>query len=216
MKTAAILGLTMAIGSVGCAATNIGTQPLEPGWSGATSNEGTSMHVGTAQVMDTRVNPLAPIGLTAHGSTIAVSYGGPRRSRALAHVDAESLRPVAQAEGVTSSQPDGAARVAAAPKPLPARVELDGGHFVLVWKRGSAEEGYRALAQEFAANGNAVGAPAVISPPNVDVMGSPQAIATDGRHVVATFAAVSENAFELMAVPSEVGSTAGIERIARK
>jgi hypothetical protein len=57
------------------------------------------------------------------------------------------------------------------------------------------------LAQAFKANGSPLGAPVVISPANVDIVGTPQVIATDGQRVVATFAATSENSTELFAVP---------------
>ena len=89
------------------------------------------------------------------------------------------------------------------------RVQLEGGRFILCWTRGSVEEGHRALAQAFGADGGPLGAPVVISPPDVDVIGAPQAITTDGQHVVATFAAASEKSTELLAVPLETHRAAG-------
>jgi hypothetical protein len=216
MKSTTILGLTMVLGAAGCAARGAGSQAVEPpGWSGSAWTEGPAMHVGAASVMATRINPLAPVALTAHGSAVAVSYGRSPRSRAIAHIDAASLRPVAPSEGVTLSQPDGATGISPTSDTAPARVALDRGRFVRVWKQGDAESGYRALAQEFAANGTALGSPAVLSPPSVDVMGTVQAVATDGHHVVVTFTAASESAFELMAVPLEVDAPAAADRIAR-
>lgn len=216
MKTTAILGLTMALGSVGCASGNMEASSAERGWSGAAWHDSSAIRVGEAHVMATRVNPLAHIGLASQGGAIEVTYERPGRSRAVAHVDTESLQPVAPPEGVTARQADGANRGSAAPDATPARVVLEGGGSVVVWKRGDAEWGYRLFAQQLAADGAAVGAPVAISPPNVDVMGAPQAVTTDGRHVVATFAAAGDRGIELMAVPIDVPPASALERIARK
>jgi hypothetical protein len=88
------------------------------------------------------------------------------------------------------------------------RVQLEGGRFVVCWLRGSAEEGRRALAQSFKVDGSPLGAPVVISPPNVDVLTAPQVTATDGQHIVATFAVASERSTELLAVPLEMRGAA--------
>jgi hypothetical protein len=88
-------------------------------------------------------------------------------------------------------------------KPEASRVQLEGGRFIVCWTRGSVEEGRRALAQAFKADGSPLGAPVVISPPDIDVIGAPVAIATDGQHAVATFAGASETSTELLAVPIE-------------
>lgn len=215
MKKRVILAVMMASGAFGCASTNMDARPVERGWSGAWNGD-SPMHVGDARVMDTHVNPLAPVRLASHGEAVALSYGRSGRARAVAHVDAESLLPIPQPEGVTSPQPDDASGAPTAANGRAARVVLDGGRFVLVWKRGDVEWGYRALAQEFGADGRAVGAPVLISPPDVDVVGSPQAVTTDGRHLVATFTVASENAFELMAVPINADPAAGSASIARK
>jgi hypothetical protein len=97
------------------------------------------------------------------------------------------------------------------------RVQLDGGRFIVCWTRGSVEEGRRALAQAFKADGLPLGAPVVISPPNVDVVGRPTAIAMDGQHAMATFAAASDSSMQLLAVPIEPkGSRDGGERTAHR
>jgi hypothetical protein len=80
------------------------------------------------------------------------------------------------------------------------RVQLEGGRFVVCWTRGTIEGARRALAQAFKADGSPLGAPVVISPANLDVVGAPQVIATEGQHVVARFAAASANSTELFAV----------------
>jgi hypothetical protein len=81
-----------------------------------------------------------------------------------------------------------------------ARVELDGARFVVCWTRGSVETGHRALAQTFDLDGTPRGAPAVISPPGMDVVGAPHAVTSDGRHVVATFDGWSGGGYERVAV----------------
>lgn len=215
MRSIAIWGLMMALGGVGCASTQIEARSANDVESDASWTDSPSMHVGQARVMDTRVNPLAPIGLASKGGAVTLIYGRPR-ARTVARIDAGSLRPVSsEREGVTAVQPDGATDHATAAD-APARVLLDGGRVVLVWKQGNAEWGYRALAQEFAADGTPVALPVVISPPDVDVMGSPKAVTTDGSHVVATFTGASESAFQLIAVPLEIDSPAGTDRLARK
>jgi hypothetical protein len=80
------------------------------------------------------------------------------------------------------------------------RIELDGARFVVCWTRGSVEKGHRALAQTFDLDGTPRGAPAVISPPGMDVVGAPRALTTDGRHVVATFDGWSGGDYERVAV----------------
>ena len=89
------------------------------------------------------------------------------------------------------------------------RVDLDGGRFVVCWTRGGVEEGRRALAQAFKGDGSPLGAPIVISPPGVDVVEMPRAVATDGNHVVATFAAASDRSVDILAVLIETKSAAG-------
>jgi hypothetical protein len=81
-----------------------------------------------------------------------------------------------------------------------ARLELDGARFVVCWTRGSVETGHRALAQTFDLDGTPRGAPAVISPPGMDVLGAPRAVTSDGRHVVATFDGWSGGDYERVAV----------------
>jgi hypothetical protein len=112
---------------------------------------------------------------------------------------------------------EGRIHLAPPPRTEANRVQLAGGRFVVCWVRGSAEEGRRALAQSFKADGSPLGAPIVISPPNVDVLTAPQVTATDGQHLVATFAAASERSTEMLAVPLEMqGPAASSQRTARR
>jgi hypothetical protein len=62
-----------------------------------------------------------------------------------------------------------------------------------------------------------LGAPVEISPPDADVFGAPQAVTTDGHHVVATFAASSEGTFRLVAVPiDDIAAVDASQMTARK
>jgi hypothetical protein len=166
------------------------------------------MHIGDARVVDTRVNPLARLDVTSDGSSIAVSYGRGGRTRTLARLDATSLERLST-DSVSATR-DGGEPAAGA-----VRAPLDGGRFLMVWKRGSAEWGYRAMAQEFGVDGTPRGEAVVVSPPDFDVTGALHAVATSGHRVVVTFAGTSGDTFELVAVPleSETAAAAG-ERVA--
>jgi hypothetical protein len=171
--------------------------------------ESPSLRVGDARVIDTRVNPLASMSVTSERGEIAVSYGKQEHSRAIARLDGASLDRVSAREGASSAD-----QIAAAG---PARVTLDDGHIVLVWRRGSVEWGHRVVAQELGTDGTPYGAPVVLSSPEVDVMGAPQAVSMDGRRVVATFAVASAHGVDLVAVPLEPAQASeSTERIARR
>ncbi len=208
MKILAILALASALGSIGCASTSTGTQVDARGWSGIAWHGDPAVQVGEARVIDARVDPLAPVALTYQGGSIAVSYERVGRVRNVERIDAESLAP-------TSSDADRTNAAVAMPAG-DARVVLDGGRFVMVWKRGTLEWGHRAMAQEFNSDGSSRGAPVVISPADVDVVGSPQAVTTDGHHVVVTFAESSAKGFKLVAVPIEPEVGGDTDRVAGK
>lgn len=88
------------------------------------------------------------------------------------------------------------------------RVELDRGRFIVGWTRGSSGGGRRALAQVFRVDGSPLGAPVVISPPDVDVVGGVTMASTSGQQAMATFVVASGNAFELVKVSVEAGEPA--------
>ena len=210
MKIVAILALASGLGGVGCASAAAGTQMDVRGWSGIAWHGDSAVQVGEPRVIDPRVDPLAPVALTSEGGSIAVSYQRVGRVRSVERIDGGSL---AQASPDADLSTSGAVSAPAGD----ARVTLEGGRFVMVWKRGTLEWGHRAMAQEFNADGSSRGAPVLISPPEVDVMGSPQAVTTDGQHVVVTFTESSSNGFRLVAVPiePEVAGRGG-DRVARK
>ena len=169
----------------------------EADFSGVTRRPFSSVRVGEARVVDARVNPRVPVGLTSANGEISVRFGRPGRIAAVAALDTSSLKAL-------SFEQHESPEMATAPAMQIARVELEGGRFVLCWTRGSLELGRRALVQAFNQDGSPRGAPVAISAPDVDVMGPLQAITADGRRVIATFVASSGNAFELMAVPIEI------------
>jgi hypothetical protein len=190
------LGLIGICGLVGCASTGGGPGRGEPDFSGFTRRDAPSVLVGDARVVDANVNPLVPVQTSTEGSAVTVRFGRPRHTGAVARLEASSfqLLSIEEPQNGEDSPP---------PPQQATRVLLDGGRFIVCWKRGNAESGYRALAQVYKPDGTPIGAPTVISPPDVDVIGVPQVMTTDGHHVLATFAVGAENSFELLAVPIE-------------
>jgi hypothetical protein len=190
------LGLLGILGFVGgCASTGAGPGRGEPDFSGVTRRSTPSVLVGDARVVDSKVNPLVPVQASTEGNEVTLRFGRPRHDRGVARLEASSFELVSVKEPTDDDD-------SRAPEQA-ARVLLDDGHFIVCWKRGNAESGYRALAQAYKQDGTPVGAPTVISPPNMDVVGMPQMVSTDGHHVIATFAAGSEGSFALLAVPIE-------------
>lgn len=186
-------GLTIAmLFCGGCASTGALTQTGEADYSSTHRRAAPSVRVGDAQVVASQIDPRTPVGVTAEGEDLVVHFARPRRPDAVSRVDAASLKPLSEDQGDGPGRQPGAAGSN--------RIVLDDGHFVVLWTRGSAEWGYRALAQSFNASGSPLGAPVVISPPSVDVIGLPSAVTTDGRHVVATFAASTGTSFDVLAV----------------
>jgi len=78
----------------------------------------------------------------------------------------------------------------------------DGGH-VTLWTEGTAEWGRRAMARSFGPDGDPRSGALVLSSPEMDVLGTPSGVATDGHRIVATFCASLGEAFDLVAVPIE-------------
>jgi hypothetical protein len=193
---ACALGL-LAVAPLACASTGT-TGALaaagEPDYSSSQRQALPSVRVGDPQVVASRINPRVAVGVSSEKDGVSVHFSRPRHPSEVSTLDAVSLRPLhdtAESNGAGDpAQASGATRV-----------QLAGGHFVVLWTRGSAEWGYRALAQSFNASGTALGAPSVISPPGADVIGAPRGVTTDGHHVVATFATSSGDSFDVVAVP---------------
>jgi hypothetical protein len=203
MNKAAVAGIVMAGAALtGCASTGVGHERGEQDFSSKIRRGVPSMLIGDARVVGSHVDPMGPLQVSSEAGGVAIRYTGPGRSRLQARLAPTSLEPVSAAE-------DRAAAKEAAPSRDATRVLLDNGHFVVFWTRGSVETGYRALAQSFKQDGSPCGAPVLISPADMDVVGSPRAVATDGSHVVATFAGSTDGSFQVLAVPLEDPSASG-------
>jgi hypothetical protein len=188
------LGVIGLLGAAACASGPLANR-TQVDFAVASSAPNAFLHVGEASVVDARVNPLVPIDMAASGDDVAVAFGQ-RQSGVLAMLDPETAEAVSRAPSEPRLATGLASRGAQ-------RVRLQGGRSLLCWTEGNMETGYRALAQEFEADGAARGEPIVISPPDADVMGAPRAASVDGRRVIATFAASVGGTFELIAVPLE-------------
>jgi hypothetical protein len=201
------LGLVVAamLGAFGCATSGTGRSRV----AGAGSSGMPSVRVGELRVIDPHVNPMVPVHVTSENNEVAVTFGL-EHSGAHERLDAVSLQPVSWEPTAREDR--------STPSTGVTRVVLDGNRFLLCWTEGTLESGHRAMAQMHrASDGAPLGAPVEISPPDADVFGAPQAVTTDGHHVVATFAASSEGTFRLVAVPiDDIASVSPSELTARK
>jgi hypothetical protein len=183
---------------MGCASTGVGT-PRTPGVEVRQAGGGPSGRVGVrageAHVLDASISPLAPVVVAPDGATITVRFAHPREG-ALLHLDPQSLLPLSPAEAAPADP--------SAPRQGPAHAVLKGGRFVVCWRRGDVESGYRLMAQAWTADGEPLGPSVVVSPEDVDVVGSAQMVALDDDRALATFAAASGDRFQLLAVSLEV------------
>jgi len=181
------------LGLVGCASTG---GRVEPDFAGLAGPDAPSVVVGEARVLDAKVNPHVPVRATAEDGSVTLRFGRPRHAGAVARLEPSTME-------LLSIEAPSAGSGAPLPGQSVTRVVLDGGRFIKCWKRGDAERGYRAIAQTYEADGTPIGSPTVISPPDVDVVGVPQVVTTDGHHVLAAFAAAAESSFQLLAVTLE-------------
>jgi hypothetical protein len=200
-----------ALACVGIAAFGLGGCAGVNGTSGGKLGElnGVSpLRVVATRAIDSKVHPMAPVHLAAEGDTIAATFGLPGHRQVVARLDPASLDQLSRDQvgrsEATSTRSAGAVRVV-----------LDGGRFVVCWTRPSVDGGREAVAQMWSASGSRLGAPMVISPPESDVFGSPQAATTDGRHVLVTFPETSGTSFELRAVSlADADQSSGSDRVA--
>jgi hypothetical protein len=86
---------------------------------------------------------------------------------------------------------------------------------MVLWTTGTLEGGRQALAQTFREGGSPESAATVISPPDVDVVGSPRVASSDGGHLVVTFAAATDRSVKLLSVSVD-SLVAGGERTAQR
>jgi hypothetical protein len=186
------LGVAGTICLSGCASTREGVALMQP----ETQGNAGPIHVGLARVVDARVNAAVGIHVAADGDAIVVRFAHPRQG-AEVRLDATSLDVRSVTEGIEVKHTS-----VTAP---PDRVALDGGTFIVCWnERGDSESPDRAVAQASdAADGLPRGVPVVVSPPELDVIGTPRAIKVDGHRAVVMFVADSGGSFALYAVPVE-------------
>jgi hypothetical protein len=157
------------------------------------------LRVVATRAVDSRVQPMVPVHLVAEGGNVAVTFAQRGRHQVVTRLNPASLEVVSSAQAGRSEAP-------AAPATGAARVALEGGRHVTFWTHENADGGRQVLAQMWTASGSRLGAPVVLSPADADVLGSPRAATTDGKHVLVTFAATADDSFELRAVSLEDGS----------
>jgi hypothetical protein len=194
MRSQWIVGVVGIFGMMGCATSNgVGARDAR----GVAMDQPQGVRAGEARVVDARINPRVRVRVTSENGALAVRFAHPRALGALVHLDAGSLAPVAPEEQIEAELPT-------APATGIARVVLHDGRFIECWRRGDMESGYRLMAQAWTAGGAPLGPPTAVSPPEADVFATPDLVAVDGDHAVATFAAISGARFELLAVSLEV------------
>jgi len=152
---------------------------------------------GEARVVGSHVNPMVPVRLTLESNEVAVRFTHSRTGGAVAHLDRTSLAPVGDESPVAAERP-------VAPSKERVRVVLTDGRFIVCWKAGDVERGYRVMAQGWTGQGEPMGAPVPISPADSDILGALQVVAVDGHHAVAAFAAMTGDRAEVLAVSLEI------------
>ena len=150
-----------------------------------------------ARVVDAHVNPMVPVRLSVEGGEIAVRFAHPRAGGALVRLDPASLARVSSESAVPAERP-------AMPSAEAVRAVFDDGRFIVCWKSGDGERGYRWMAQAWTGGGAAVGPAMPISPSAENVLGALQLTALDGDRAVATFAVMTGDRAELLAVSLDV------------
>ncbi len=196
MNSKLSLGLVMVttLGAFGCASTGriAGSQAAFDFQGG----EPSPLRVVAARSVDSHMQPMVPVHMTADGSSVRITFSERGRQQVVTKLDPASL-------SLLSSEKAGRSEEPAAPSAGAARVQLEDGRFVECWTHQNADGGRQAMAQMWTASGSRLGAPLVLSAPDADVIGAPRAATADGRHVLVTFAATSGESFELRAVSLE-------------
>jgi hypothetical protein len=155
-----------------------------------------SVALGPVMIVDTHVNPSVPVRIAVDGDEIVVRYGRRGRLTSVARLDSTTLGAISTTTESADPAPDD--RTSDGP------VVLDGDRIITCWRTGDVEWGYRAVVQELGAmDGTPRGQPVVLSPPDVDVIGTPRAIPVDGHRAVAAFEASTGESFTLFVVALE-------------
>jgi hypothetical protein len=180
-----------AAASVGCGAAGASGRPTA-----LAGDDIAPVRIAQTRVVHERVNPMVPVHLATEGSSITATFGLPGHRQMVTRLAPSSLE-------LLSSEQTGRSEEPSPPSTGAARVELDGGRFLVCGTRDKTDGGHEAVAQMWTASGSPLGAPMVISPPDADVFGAPRAATVDGRHVLVTFPETSGGPFELRAVSVE-------------
>jgi hypothetical protein len=141
-----------------------------------------------------RVNLQEPIALTASGDQVDITFAFRHREGVTIALAPESVQP-----RLATPYSFPAHTKPATPHYVviePSRVELGGGRFMSCWNDNASR---RVFAQAYSAEGTPRGAAVVVSPPAMDVIGSPRAVTTNGHHIVVTFFASGDEGFEVVA-----------------
>jgi hypothetical protein len=196
-----LLLATTAAGAVGCATSGSAIDHGMPGVAMAQGTRGmdaaAGVRVGATQLVDGHVNPMVPVRLMVESGEIAVRFGHPRAGGALAHLNPTSLAPVSPETTAPAERPE-------MPSFEAVRAVLANGRFIVCWKSGDAERGYRLMAQAWTGGGSPIGHPVALSSSDVDVLGAPQVAALDGDRAVATYSVMNGDRAELLAVSLQV------------
>jgi len=184
---AAIIGL---IGATACASPNV-IGPREA--TGVALMQPEGVRVGRARVVSEPVRPLVPVRVEIEDGAVAIRFAHPSAGGAVAHIDPDSLAETMPEEKAASEPP-------AAPSTRAVRAVFPGGRFIECYRSGSLENGYRLMAQEWTGDGSRIGGPVPISPPEADVVASPQLVSVNDHRAVAIYVASTGEHFELRAV----------------
>jgi hypothetical protein len=170
----------------------------------ASSASAPAIRVSQPRVLSHHVNLLEPVllgtpaGADAAPTDVTITFALRGHEGATFAVDAASLN-VRTAKLYT--YPPHAKRATPPVFTLaPSRVALEGGASISCW---TDQETGRAFAQVRDANGSSRGEPVAVSSPGMTLFGEPQAVTSDGRHVVITFFASDEDGFALVAASLE-------------
>ena len=188
-----IVGVVGIFGMMGCATPNgVGVRDAR----GIGMAQPRGVRAGEARIVGAHINPRVPVHVTAEHGAIVVRFAHPHAIGALVRLNPKSLAAVSPEERVQAALPT-------PPSGGVARVVLRDDRFIECWRLGDIVSGYRLMAQGRTAGGSPLGPPTAISPPGTDVFATPDLVAIDGEHAVATFVAMSGKGFELLAVSIE-------------
>lgn len=150
-----------------------------------------AVQVGEAHVLSSRLNLREPISLGIRGADATITFAVHGQSGTTLVLDPAALSTRGTAPFVYAT------KGSTEPRPLAkTTVSLRDHRTLTCW---TDEATSHVMAQVRGADGTAMGPEMLISP--LEIMGSPQAVTTDGVHVVVAFVAVTPEGFDLVASP---------------